>query len=278
MIELICKNCGKKFLSERRSKKYCSCACANTYSSRQRAKAFEDKPSATVWCSGGGVQSTAIAALIYRGKIPKPDYAFMADCGYESARTYSYLQRIIVPKMREIGVNFEIVKSSNYVNVELIDSKGYCNLPAFQKNADGSVSHFSTRCNGTWKQQVMRAWLRERGVEKCVNWLGISTDEAHRARYSRQEKWIVNKYPLIELRMDRKACANFIKETGWEMPIRTSCIMCPQRTKFEWLKLKIDCPGDFDRACAIEKEIQAINPNVFLSAECRPLAEIVENE
>jgi len=34
-----------------------------------------------VWASGGGVQSTAIAALIVLGRLPKPDLAVIADTG-----------------------------------------------------------------------------------------------------------------------------------------------------------------------------------------------------
>lgn len=62
------------------------------------------------------------------------------------------------------------------------------------------------------------------------------------------------------------------------MPIRTSCIMCPLRTKFEWLRLKVDCPEDFKKACEIEEHIRAIDENVFLSKDCRPLCEVIETE
>lgn len=277
-MKLVCECCGQEFDSDRRSKRFCSRSCANKSSADKRTEQFDDKDSAIVWSSGGGIQSTAIAVLIYQGKLPKPDYCFMADCGYESARTIDYINRIVIPKLAEVGVEFSLVPSSDYVDVELMDKNGFCNLPAYRVFPDGTVSHLSTRCNGAWKQYVMRKWLREHGVEKATDWVGISTDEARRANKIDRIKWITNAYPLIDLNLSRKDCVQLIKDAGWEMPIRTSCVMCPQRTTFEWLKLKVDCPEDFKRACEIEKEIQRVDPNVWLTPFGRPLADVVDTE
>lgn len=277
-MTLICQNCGKPFESKRKSMKYCCHSCANKAAADERSARIDRAEKKIVWSSGGGIQSTAIAVLIYRGKLPKPDFAFMADAGYESKRTIDYIHRIVQPKLKEVGVNFEIVSASQYVDVNLFDINGFCNIPAFRKNVDGSVSRLDTRCNGVWKQIVMRKWLREHGVVSCINWVGISTDESHRAGKSTGLKWITNSYPLIDLGLSRKDCVQLIKQAGWEMPIRTSCIMCPLRTKYEWLRLKMDCPEDFERAKQIEQEIWKIDRNVYLNYECRPLAEYVEGE
>lgn len=278
MLTLICENCGKEFESPRRSKKYCSCACANKAAANSRANDFDEKETKIVWSSGGGIQSTAIAVLIWQGKLPKPDYSIMIDAGYESERTLDYIRRVVQPKLREVGVEFNLIPATDYVDVRIMEDNEHCNLPAFHKNADGTVSKFSTRCNGTWKQIVMKRWLRERGVEKCVDWVGISTDEARRANKTDKLKWITNRYPLIELNMSRTDCVKLIRDAGWEMPLRTSCVMCPLRTKYEWLKLKMDCPQDFERACEIERDIQRINPNIFLNPACVPLEVYVDGE
>lgn len=278
MILLKCDECGKVFQSNRNAKRFCSCECSNKYNGRKRQEKMDDVEADVVWSCGGGIQSTALAVLIWQGKLPKPKYAFMADCGYESEKTYKYVSEVIAPKLKEVGVDFNLVNSSDYVNVELMDKNGYCNLPAFRKKPDGTVSHLSTRCNGTWKQAVMRKWLRDHGVEKCVDWVGISTDEARRGGKSSGVKWIKNEYPLLDLGMSRKDCVELIKSAGWEMPARTSCIMCPQRTMFEWLRLKVECPEDFERACEIEESIRKIDPDLFLNPKCIPLREILETE
>lgn len=275
---LTCENCGQSFQSNRSARKYCSRKCANTKAANIRSLKFMEEKIDVVWSSGGGIQSTAIAALICNGALPRPDYAIMVDTGYESERTMSYIRRVVIPNLAKVGVQFELIASSDYGSTAIIDGHGNVNIPAYRENADGSVSKFSTRCNSDWKVRVMRRWLRERGVQRCTNWVGISTDEARRGNKDSGKQWIKNSYPLLELGLSRKDCVDVIKRAGWEMPIRTSCVFCPNRTDFEWLRLMYECPDDFQRACAVEEEIHKTHPNVFLHSSCRPLREVMISE
>lgn len=277
MMTLICKNCGKPFESPRRSKQFCSCACSNAFNGARRETPAYTQPEMIVWSSGGGIQSTAIAVLICQGRLPKPDVALMCDCGYESDKTLTYIRDVTIPKLAEVGVTFHLVPSSDWSTVELMSEDGHCNLPAFKKKTDGSVSHLATHCNGRWKQDVTRRFLLARGIDRYQHWMGISTDEKRRARKS-STKYEELHYPLIDLGMNRQDCVNLIRSSGWPVPIRTSCIMCPQRTMFEWLRLHVECPEDFERACQIEEEMQKIDPNIWLTPKCKPLREILAGE
>lgn len=278
MMTLICKNCGQPFESVRRAKKFCSVNCSNAWNGAHRERAKLPPPDKIVWSSGGGIQSTAIAVLICQGRLPIPDLSLMVDCGYESKRTLAYMQTVTIPKLKEAGVDFHLVPSSRYTSVELMTKDGYCNLPAFRKNADGSVSHLSTHCNGMWKNYVSRKFVRENGIDRYQQWLGISTDEMRRSKKTSGRQYIELRFPLIELGLSREECVSLIRDAGWPVPIRTSCFMCPQRTMFEWLRLKIECPEDFEEACRIEEQIREIDPDVFLTPKCRPLREILLGE
>lgn len=278
MITLTCLNCGRSFESVRRARKFCSVACSNAWNGAHREKVELPPPEKIVWSSGGGIQSTAIAVLICQGKLPRPDLSLMVDCGYESARTYDYIRDVTIPKMAEAGVTFHLVPSTRFTAVELMSKDGHCNLPAFRKNPDGSVSHLSTHCNGVWKNYVTRKFVRENGIDRFVQWLGISTDEVRRSRKSSGRQYIELRYPLIELGLSREDCVKLIRDAGWPVPIRTSCFMCPQRTMFEWLRLKVECPEDFEKACRIEDQIREIDPNVFLTSKCRPLRDLLAGE
>ena len=278
MITLECAHCGALFESVRRSKKYCCCACANTASANKRSQELHNRAEKIVWSSGGGVQSTAIAALIYKGVLPKPDYAVMIDTGYESEKTIQYIHDIIIPKMAEVGVRFELVPTTRYGSADILDKNGGVNIPAFQKHSDGRVSKFSTRCNNSWKVKILHRYLREHGVTKCIDWVGISTDEARRGYKNTGLKWITNKYPLLDLGYSRDDCIKIIKEVGWPVPVRTSCIFCPLRTNYEWLRLKYENPADFERACEIEDYIRSVRPDVYLNSACRSLGEVLESE
>lgn len=138
----------------------------------------------------------------------------MCDCGYESARTIDYIHNVTIPRMAEAGVEFNLVPSTRYTSVALMSKDGHCNLPAFRKNPDGSVSHLSTHCNGAWKNYVTRKFVRENGIDRFVHWLGISTDERRRARKDSGRQYIELRYPLIELGMSREDCVRLIREAG----------------------------------------------------------------
>ena len=278
MMTLICAHCGAEFLSARRSNKYCSCKCANTAAANKRSSELLELDEKIVWSSGGGIQSTAIAALIYKGVLPRPDFAVMIDTGYESVKTIQYIQEVIIPKMAEIGVRFDLVPTERYYSADLFDKKNGLKIPAFRKNEDGSVSKFNTQCNNEWKVKVLHKYLRENGVRRCVDWVGISTDEAKRGNKSTGLKWIRNAYPLLELGYSRADCINVIQSLGWPLPLRTSCVFCPLKTNYEWLRLKYESPEDFERACTIDEGIRERLPNVYLHPTCRPLREVMESE
>ena len=269
---LNCKNCGSDFNSERASRKYCSRECANEINGKKRSEAEYSGTPTVVWSCGGGIQSVAIAALIYSGTLPKPDIGFMTDCGYERLPTYTYMREVIIPKMKEIDVQFRMIQASDYTEITFFDNKGFCKIPAFKKMSDGSVIKFRTRCNSTWKLDPAIRFMRELGIEKCENWIGISTDESRRARASTR-KWITYKYPLIELGLSREHCIYEIAKVGWPLPVRSSCVFCPMQTKESWQTMKDKYPEDWKKAVNVEKFIQARCPDVFLRKDCKPLSD-----
>lgn len=57
-----------------------------------------------VFSSGGGTQSTCIAALIVQGRLPKPDFMVIADTGRECSSTWEYMDAVIRPAMATVGV------------------------------------------------------------------------------------------------------------------------------------------------------------------------------
>ena len=59
---------------------------------------------ALTWSYGGGTQSVAIAVLVARGRLPRPELIVMADTGHERQRTWEYTARHVqqIVKMRLI--------------------------------------------------------------------------------------------------------------------------------------------------------------------------------
>ena len=57
---------------------------------------------------GGGKQTVAMVTLVLEGKLQKPDVIVMADTGREVQTTFEYLNRVVQPALKAIGLQVEI--------------------------------------------------------------------------------------------------------------------------------------------------------------------------
>jgi hypothetical protein len=224
-----------------------------------------------VWSCGGGVQSAAIAALICRGRLPKPDVALMVDTEREKRTTWDYVSGVLVPNLKAAGVDLVIVKKSQFASVDVYSRGGDMLLPVFL----GSGGKLPTFCSNEWKQRVAHRYLRSIGVEKCRTWIGISTDEMRRVRVSGLA-WNQNCYPFIEaefkLYYNRNHCIEEVRRTGWPDAPRSACYMCPNMSDAEWLAMH---PQDLELAAQFEDRIRQDDPDFFLHKSRVPLREVV---
>ena len=268
---LTCESCGAAF-QNRRKQPYCTLECANRAAADAETERRAAVPLTTVWSCGGGVQSTAIAALIVRGALPKPDYAIMVDVGREKASTWAYVHGTLRPALAAAGVDLVIIETQN----TSVYSGDVLLIPAYRKAGDTGGIKFRTFCSATWKQHTTARWLRARGVERFEAWVGISADEAHRIRDSRN-RWAQVRYPLVERCLDKADCLRLAKEQGWPQPPRTSCWMCPSMADAEWVDMRDHWPEDWARAVAFERELQKKDPAVSLHRQMIPLADVTFN-
>lgn len=54
----------------------------------------------------------------------------------------------------------------------------------------------------------------------------------------------------------------------------SACWMCPNHHNGEWLRLKLEQPAEFEKACALEDEIRQRDPHAWLHRSCVPLREV----
>ena len=216
-----------------------------------------------IWSSGGGVQSTAIAALICQGEL-NPDLAVIVDTEREARTTWEYLDTWVLPALNKAGCILHRVTKSQYATVDLFGGKdkGDVLLPAFTDQS-GRIGKLATYCSNEWKKRVMQRWAREQGVTQANTWIGFTIDELNRVT-TPIGKW-QHRYPLIERRMTRGDCIALVESMGWPTPPRSSCWMCPNHTTSEWVDLKENNPEDFKLAVQLEKEIRLIDESIYLS-------------
>lgn len=117
------------------------------------------------------------------------------------------------------------------------------------------------------------AWEECQDDAVVVEWMGISTDEADRAKPS-QVPWIRKRYPLLEAGVSRSHC-----KKGVPGAPRTACKFCPFHNDDEWRRLRDEEPQEFEAAAKYESELQAaasgvIKSQPFLHASLKPLREV----
>ena len=221
-----------------------------------------------IWSSGGGVQSSAIAALICMGEL-RPDLAVIVDTERELSTTWDYLDKWVTPALNEAGVTLHRVKKSEYATVDLVRNGDFL-IPAFTTE-NGDIGKLPTFCSNEWKQRVMRRWASDQGVKQADIWIGFTIDELRRVKQP-IGKW-QNRHPLIDRRMTRGDCIALVKRMGWPTPPRSSCWMCPNKPHHEWEWQRIHAPQDHQRAVAFEADMQKHDADLWLTDAGTPLGE-----
>lgn len=217
------------------------------------------------WSCGGGRQSVGIAALIVRGDLPKPDIAVIVDTERENSSTWNYYREILLPELAAVGVDLIRIPKSRYATVDLYRNDDLL-IPAFTTQ-NGKIAKMPTFCSNEWKQRVVRRYLRDVGVKLCDEWLGISINEADRMKDSGL-KWLRHVYPLIELDYSVEDCVRITAEMGWPPAKNSSCWMCPNKGRAEWLEMS---DSDFRLAQNFERRIREVDPFVYLTRTGQPL-------
>ena len=86
-------------------------------------------------------------------------------------------------------------------------------------------------------------------------WIGISLDEAIRMRPARVS-WQVNRHPLIEQRITRAQCIDWLKAHDYPVPGKSACTFCPFRDNDGWRAMKQDDPESFQQACEVDELVR----------------------
>lgn len=239
---------------------------------------------------GAGVQSSTLALMATKGIVaPMPSAAIFADTGQEPNAVYEWLEwltpQLAFPVIRvekgDLRQDSLVVKKSGKSGRMYLKTI----IPAFVKNKEtGGIGLLGRRCTRDYKLDPIFRKAREiAGVKRgqkhvsVVQWIGISVDEAHRMKPSR-ELWAECRWPLIEMNFSRQDCLRWMKAQGFPEPPRSACVFCPFHSDFEWQKLKETEPVAFQGAVEFERNLQeaasrdeVMNGVPWLTRRCVPL-------
>ena len=206
---------------------------------------------------GAGVQSSTLLLMALRGEFgKKPDCAIFADTKWESKATYRHLEFL---EREAARFNFPILR----VTAGDIRRAEWNKMPLFVRNLQGETAMLNRQCTQAYKlapinrrvRQIVGLAPGQRSVSVvCEMWLGISLDEASRMRDSR-ECWKTHRYPLIEKRMRRADCLEWLAANDYPIPPKSACLGCPFHADAQWRELQQDA-DEWQEIVAYDEEIR----------------------
>ena len=187
--------------------------------------------SLTIMSLGGGVQSSVMALMASQSLPPTgsggafdlvPDCAIFADTRWEPPSVYEHVEWL---GDRLVSFPLYVVDNGRSLREDLkaltnhSGSRSYVDIPVYLKGRGGEGDGIGRRqCTDNYKIRPIRRKIREmQGLRPRQRvpagttvelWLDMSTDEAIRMKTSR-DRWITNRYPLMEKGMSRQDCADW---------------------------------------------------------------------
>lgn len=244
----------------------------------------------TVLSLGAGVQSSTVLHMILNKDLPPVDAVIYLDAGWDPIYTTAqadYLNDLCyrhgLPFIHHTGPSIR----ANLERVIRARSRPgpyhHLPLPLFTTWKNNTHGQLPRRCTREFRLAPLFRMFRQEIIPADQQngqpkpWLkvllGISTDEKHRAKPSR-EKWKKNAFPLIELNADRRDCILYLSTHKHPIPHRSSCVCCPYRSNQEWQRLRQLDPENWEAACDLDSAVRNLGrpgTQLFLHSSRAPL-------
>jgi hypothetical protein len=259
-------------------------------------KSFFDEPPLTKWNVlnlGAGVQSSCLALMAAKGEVkPMPDFAVFADTQAEPASVYKWLDwletQLPFPVYRVTNGNLTEDSLTHHTKESGVEYLRRL-IPLFGIMPNGEVTAaIGRKCTADYKIKPIIKKIKElcgitRGQKEATvtQWIGISYDEMQRMKLA-GNPFTQHRWPLIEKRMTRAHCIEWMRKNGFPEPPRSACYYCPFHSNHEWRRLQKDDPDYFVKAVQFDRDIRAkfkshskdLRMEVYLHNSCKPLDEI----
>jgi len=241
------------------------------------------------------VQSSTLALMIQHKEIPMVDAAIFADTKGEPQAVYNHLDWLI----KQLSYPVHRVSWRNLKQDILDASQGNYKAftaPFFTLNSKtGKKGMLMRQCTGDYKIKPIIQKVREllglkRGEKRKKGMqvemiIGISIDEVSRMKPNKL-KYIKNIYPLIEKKISRTKCKEWMVKNGYPIPPRSACTFCPFHNNEEWRIVK-SVKEEWNDVVKMDLAIRSqerfknknigkavINDELYLHRSCKPISEI----
>jgi hypothetical protein len=190
------------------------------------------------------------------GDLPRLDLVIHADAGWERQATVE-MRDWYTDWLRERDVEVAIIQTGD---IRIQGAKEHIHIP-FWTASGGPLRR---QCTRYFKIAPIKRYLRQRlGYHPSLpphpksgsveQWLGVTVDEWRRATPN-WVQYIVHRWPLLELKLNRGDCAVWLQDHDLPVPVKSACIGCPYRSASEWLELREQSPEEWAEAVAFDRE------------------------
>lgn len=238
---------------------------------------------------GAGVQSTTLALMAAHGDIEPPDVAIFADTHWEPAQVYQHLQWLMSPNVLPFPVH--IVTAGDIregIRTRRSARSGrFAAVPWHLVNPDGSLGMGKRQCSAEYKLEPIAKEVRRLlgkphpfriapGSAEML--IGISLDEIQRVKPARR-KYMINRYPLIDLAMRRWDCLRWLERHDYPTPPKSACIGCPYTSNARWRDRRANQPEEWLEAVEMDRQLRegdarAMKGVEFMHRSCMPLDDV----
>ena len=236
---------------------------------------------------GAGVQSSTLALMIKHGEIPEVDCGIFSDTMGEPKEVYKWLGWL----KKQLPFPVYIISYRNLKQdiLDAVEGKyKFLKIPVYTKNVKtGKIGLLRRQCTTDYKilpiikkVRELLGYKRYKNVKKGTKvemLMGISFDEAIRMK-TNQLPYIENIYPLVDKKITREDCFQWMKNNNYPTPPRSACTFCPYHSNTEWLRVK-ENKKEWEEVVAMDKAIRKgtsrnIDNEIFLHRDCVPLDEV----
>ncbi|MFC9486009.1 hypothetical protein ACFTZM_08010 [Streptomyces hydrogenans] len=177
-----------------------------------------------------------------------------ADTGWEPESVYRHLDRLEREIAAPAGIPILRVSSGNIRDDALNPDHRFASMPLYILNTDGRPGMTRRQCSGEYKVKPIKKAARKllgypypTRVPKGVfaeQWIGISTDEFHRAKDA-DVKYMRNRHPLIDMDWTRSDCIRYLTSLGLADTPKSSCLGCPFHGNAQWRQIRDTSPNEW---------------------------------